>query len=57
MKWVLVLIVLQGVNPGAKQGGVYNSMIACFDARELFMEAALSERPAQAVCIRAATKA
>ncbi len=52
MKWVLVLIVLQGVKPAVEQGGVYVSMVDCFTARQLFMEANLSQRPAQAVCIR-----
>lgn len=52
MKWVLVLILLKGVTPETEQGGVFNSMIDCFDAREKFMDIHQGIRPAQAVCIR-----
>jgi hypothetical protein len=54
MKWVLVLIVLQGVNPDSEQGGVYNSILDCFAAREKFMDTHEGVRPAQAICIRTA---
>lgn len=55
MKWVLVLILLDGVQPRAVQGGVYNSIMECFTERERFMTVQLDARPAQAVCIRAGT--
>ena len=52
MKWVLVLIVLRGVIPEAVQGGIYKSILDCFEARESFMLVNEGVRPAQAVCIR-----
>jgi len=52
MKWVLVLIVLRGVTPEATQGGIYQSIMDCFEARERFMFVNEGVRPAQAVCIR-----
>ena len=56
MKWVLVLIVLTGVDPNTKQSGVYNSIMDCFYAREILLELHEegSSNPAQAVCIRTA---
>jgi len=54
MKWVLVLIVLEGEIPIVEQGGVYASITDCFKAREQFMHVHLGKRPAQAVCIRKA---
>lgn len=54
MKWVLVLIVLQGVDPVVEQGGVYDSIMECFNVREHFMEKNKGVQPAQAVCIRTA---
>lgn len=54
MKWVLVLIVLTGVDPDTEQSGVYNSIVDCFYAREKLLDEHEqgSSNPAQAVCIR-----
>lgn len=52
MKWVLVLIVLTGVDPDTEQSGVYNSIMDCFYAREKLLEEHKGGNPAQAVCIR-----
>lgn len=49
--WVLVLIALHGVVPTAELGGVFNSLMECFEAREVFMEANYGFRPTQALCI------
>lgn len=57
MKWVLVLIILEGVHPCAVQGGVYETMIDCFTARERFMGVLAHNPPNQAVCVRTASKA
>ena len=52
MKWILILLAVEGADPTAVSGGDYPSMMDCFAAREYVMEHMLAEGPAQAVCVR-----
>ena len=50
MKWILVIILLNGNVPTAKFGGVFNNMMDCFSARSVLVTS--DNAPDQAICVQ-----